>query len=75
MRNVRIDSSELVNKQSEELKKLLDSSKRELFVLRFQKAVGELKNTSQVKLLKKKIARVCTELSKRARLVGERLDA
>ena len=37
-----------------------DQFKEELFNLRFQNAVGQLKNTSRIKEVKKTIARVLT---------------
>lgn len=37
--------------------------KKELFNLRFQKTLGELKNTSRFNLVKKSIARLQTELN------------
>lgn len=39
--------------------------KKELFNLRFQKTLGELKNTSRFSVAKKEIARLKTELSVR----------
>lgn len=43
--------------------------KKELFTLRFQKKLGELKNTSKFLVTKKQIARIKTKLAKRK--VGE----
>jgi len=39
---------------------------KELFNLRFQKASGELKNTSRFSIVKKNIARIKTEISVRS---------
>lgn len=39
--------------------------KKEMFNLRFQKAFGELVNTSRFKQVRQDIARISTELSKR----------
>lgn len=44
--------------------RLLDL-KKELFNLRFQKVLGELKNTSRFSVVKKDIARIKTEITKR----------
>lgn len=50
----------------EKLKEQLFLFKKELFNLRFQKKVsGELKNTSIFSKIRKNIARINTELSKR----------
>ncbi len=49
-------------------KKLKDSLlllKKELFNLRFQKTLGELTNTSRFSKVKKSIARIKTELTRR----------
>lgn len=54
----------------EQLRQHLLSFKKELFNLRFQKALGELKNTSRFSVIKKSVARINTELTKRLK-VGE----
>ncbi len=41
--------------------------KKELFNLRFQRALGELTNTARFRKVKKSIARVKTEVTKRTR--------
>jgi len=43
-----------------ELESKLRELKEELFNLRFQKSVGQLKNTARIKEVKKDIARVLT---------------
>lgn len=53
----------------EKLKEQLVFFKKELFNLRFQKVLGELKNTSRFSEVRKNIARIYTELSKRK--IGE----
>lgn len=45
---------------AESLQEKILVAKRELLNLRFQKASGELKDTSRFKLLKKNIARIMT---------------
>ena len=49
----------------------LSNFKKELFNLRFQQAIGDLKNTSKFKFAKKNVARIKTELSKRLKKLGE----
>ena len=49
----------------EELAKKLDDSRAELFNLRFQMATSQLDNTARVKLVKRDIARVQTEIRAR----------
>jgi large subunit ribosomal protein L29 len=44
---------------------LLSEVKRELFVLRFQKTLGELKNTARIKLVRRAGARISSEISLR----------
>ena len=56
---------ELRNYTDEELKNLLEEKKRQLMELRFQLAMGQLKNTSLIKLTKRDIARIKTILRER----------
>jgi len=49
-------------KSAEELQGTVADLKKELFNLRFQKASGELTNTSRFREAKKEIARVLTQL-------------
>ena len=65
MNNLKLSQKELETKTKEELYKSLVSYKKELFNLRFQQTLGELKNTSRFALVKKNIARIKTELTKR----------
>ncbi|AAD36558.1 MULTISPECIES: 50S ribosomal protein L29 [Thermotoga] len=58
-------ASELRNYTDEELKNLLEEKKRQLMELRFQLAMGQLKNTSLIKLTKRDIARIKTILRER----------
>ena len=48
-------------------------AKRELFNLRFQLATGQLENTSRMKLVKKEVARLKTELRAREIATAETL--
>ncbi len=52
-----------------ELLEKLAESKEELFNLRFQFATGQLENSANMKLVKKEIARMLTEL--RAREIAD----
>jgi len=66
MNDLKQLKNELSSKTIEELYKQLNLFKKELFNLRFQQTLGELKNTSRFSLVKKSIARVKTELTKRS---------
>ena len=52
--------NELKNKTIDQLKSILIDLKKEAFNLRFQKANGQLENTSRVKVVKRSVARVLT---------------
>jgi large subunit ribosomal protein L29 len=60
-------ASELRGKSSEELKTELQSLLRAQFSLRMQKATQQLTNTSQIRKVRRDIARVRTLLSEKAR--------
>ena len=51
---------ELKNKTIDQVKSILIDLKKEAFNLRFQKANGQLENTSRVKVVKRSVARVLT---------------
>ena len=51
---------ELKNKTIDQLKSILIDLKKEAFNLRFQKANGQLENTSRVRVVKRSVARVLT---------------
>ena len=51
---------ELKNKTIDQLKSILIDLKKESFNLRFQKANGQLENTSRVKVVKRSVSRVLT---------------
>ena len=57
-KHMKID--ELKNKTTDQLKSILIDLKKESFNLRFQKANGQLENTSRVKGVKRSVARVLT---------------
>ncbi len=50
------------NKQSDELARDLEDSRKELRGLRFDLAFGKIKNVRQIRFLKKKIARILTAM-------------
>ncbi len=55
----------LAGKTDDELLKELASHKKELFNLRFQAVLGDLKNAVKPRMVRKNIARIKTELSAR----------
>lgn len=58
----------VVGQTLEKLNEQLVLFKKELFNLRFQKKLGELKNTSRFAIVRKEVARIKTELVKRLNL-------
>ena len=56
---------EYVNMSVEDLQKELKDLKQELFKLRFQHALNGLDNPRKINLVKKNIARVNTEITKK----------
>ena len=56
-------AEELKGKTPDELKETLGYLKKELFNLRFQKAVGELENTARFRQVRRDIARVNTAIT------------
>ena len=46
----------------------LNSTRKSLLNLRFQKATGQLEKTSQIKKLRKKIAQLCTKINQNKNL-------
>ena len=58
---------ELNNKTIDQLKSILTDLKKESFNLRFQKANGQLENTSRVKVVKRSVARVLTLINNLAK--------
>ena len=57
-------------KTDDELKSGLDQLSKEVFNLRFQKASGQLENTSRVRQVRRDIARIKTVLGERTRKAG-----
>ena len=58
-------ASEIRELTSEDLAGKLSEARAELFNLRFQMATSQLDNTARVKLVKKDIARILTEMHAR----------
>ncbi len=54
-----------------ELVAMLNTSKQELFNLRFQLATGQLENSARIGQIKKEVARANTELRRREILAAE----
>ncbi|MFK7973355.1 MAG: 50S ribosomal protein L29 [Rickettsiaceae bacterium] len=65
MSKIKIKSEEVSGLSVAKLKEKVVLLKKELFNLRFQKTLGELKNTSTFLRVRRDIARVKTELTKR----------
>lgn len=59
-------AKEIREKTAEELEKLLADSRKEIFNLRRQAVTGQLQNSSQIRILRKDIARIETEKTARA---------
>jgi large subunit ribosomal protein L29 len=66
-------AAELRELPDDELFERMDSSKEELFNLRFQLATGQLDNTARMKELRHDVARIATVL--RERQLERELDA
>ena len=60
---------EIKDKSVEELEGELENLKKESFNLRFQKAGGQLENTSRVRFVRRTIARILTVLNSKVEKV------
>jgi large subunit ribosomal protein L29 len=60
-------SSDVRAKSVDELKSELAELRKEQFNLRFQRASGQLENTSRVRVVRRDIARIMTVLGERQR--------
>lgn len=58
-------AEELIGLESHELSDRLKTSRRELYELRFQVAVGQLENNREIRKVKKDIARILTVIRSR----------
>ena len=61
---------ELKAKTAAELNEELVAAKKELFNLRFQNATNQLDNTSRIKEVRKKSARIQTVITEKARVAN-----
>jgi large subunit ribosomal protein L29 len=61
-----MNTKEIRTKSNEELLKIVEEFKEELFDLRFKKATGQIENPMRIRELKKSIARIKTILTERA---------
>ena len=68
-------ASMLAGHTEDELREMLDEAKDDLFNLRFQSVIGQLDNNALLKLKKKEIARILTELRIREIDEAELLEA
>jgi large subunit ribosomal protein L29 len=68
IQKVQKTADSLTGQTVEKLNEQLVLFKKELFNLRFQKKMGELKNTSRFAIVRKEVARLKTELVKRSKL-------
>ena len=66
-----MDATKLRELGLEELQEKYRQYKEELFNLRFQNAIGQLKNTNRIKDVRKTIARVLTIASEKERAMQE----
>ena len=64
-------SSEIRSKSVEEIEELLDEAREDYFKLRFQFSSGQLTDTSQLNVARKKIARIATILRESESMVLE----
>ena len=57
-------AKEVKKMTNDELKKKVDSLKKDLFNFRFRKVNGQLEDTAKVSVIKKDIAKILTRLNK-----------
>ncbi|HEX3861535.1 MAG TPA: 50S ribosomal protein L29 [Stellaceae bacterium] len=60
-------ASDVRSRTADELTEQIDALGKELFNLRFQRASGQLENTSRVRQARREIARIKTILGERSR--------
>ena len=65
-RTVAMKAADLRDKTPDQLRDQLASLKKEAFNLRFQKATGQLENTSRMQVVRRDAARVKTILNQKA---------
>ncbi|HUJ04451.1 MAG TPA: 50S ribosomal protein L29 [Rhizomicrobium sp.] len=70
MARKKVSAEEARTKSMDEISDQLTKLKKEQFNLRFQRANGQLENTSRVRVVRKEIARLETALSAERRKAG-----
>jgi large subunit ribosomal protein L29 len=65
------DAADLRSETADELDDALTKLKKEQFNLRFQRANGQLENTSRVRVVRRQIARIQTVLGDRRRKAAQ----
>jgi len=65
-RNGDMNAKELGDKTPDQLRDELVNLKKEAFNLRFQQATGQLENTARFKQIRRDIARIKTDVRRRA---------
>ncbi len=65
-----VTADDMRGKSPDELGEKLTNLKKEQFNLRFQRANGQLENTSRVRTVRKEIARLKTVMSEQRRKAG-----
>ncbi len=70
MARKKLTAEDAKAKTKDELSDQLAKLKKEQFNLRFQKANGQLENTSRVRIVRKEIARIQTAISAERRKAG-----
>ncbi|MGH6887666.1 MAG: 50S ribosomal protein L29 [Rhizomicrobium sp.] len=71
MAKKKADAGDLRAQSADELGDTLAKLKKEQFNLRFQRANGQLENTSRVRVVRRDIARIQTVLGERRRTVRQ----
>lgn len=69
-KEMAMNADDLREKTPEELRKELETLKKEAFNLRFQGATGQLENTARMRSVRRDAARVKTILNEKARAAG-----
>lgn len=64
-------SSEIRNLSQAEIARRLDEAHQEMFNLRFQRAIGQLKNTARLSQVRREIARLRTIMRERELAAAE----
>ena len=68
-------AKELRDRGDEELIRMLEDNKSQLFRFRLQNATHQLDNTSRIRTVRREIARITTVLKERASQAGAQTDS